>query len=80
MDTYVRDYKPIQIETISSTEILNCKAILNRAENDTFSLIHNNIRGIQTIFEELQVMLEGIHNVFDCIFLTEMWKIHNLGI
>lgn len=79
MDTYIRDYKAINIDTFSTSDQLECKSMLNKTKNETFSVFHKNIRSLGKNFDELQVMLEGFDYCFDCIVLSETWRILNLN-
>lgn len=76
MNQFVRDYKPLQ----KQTKIINPVADAKHLFKDTiFSVFHNNIRSVSKNFQELEVFLSSYDNCFDCICLTETWKIDNIN-
>lgn len=81
MNQFVRDYNVHQTDTFVTENIHDCQTHLdlNKSESDIFSIFHNNIRSISKNFDELQVYLSNFLYCFDCIVLSETWKIENIN-
>lgn len=78
MDAYIRDYTPTKIDTLIADNINDCKNILNNKESvKNFKLFHNNIRSISKNIDELKLVLTDFDYMFDCIVLTETFKVYS---
>lgn len=77
MNSYIRDFETRLIEADVVDDINICKFDI---ELSSFKLFHNNIRSIDHNFDELLVLLRGIDFEFDCIVLTESFKIWNIDL
>lgn len=76
MDQYIRDYnhKPLNTIEIDSISDFN-KTVHILEENNEFMVFHQNIRSIYKNLDELKIMLSQLTCRFDCIVLTETFRI-----
>lgn len=79
MDAYIRDFEPFKIDTVNVGSIEECKNILDK-KGDKFQLFHNNIRSLSKNVDELNVVLNEFNYIFDCIVLTETFKLYNVDL
>lgn len=78
MDPYIRDCEYKAVNTLEVDEVLEFNNLTrNINNNDFFTLLHQNIRSLSKNKNELEILLSQIGLNFDCIVLTESWKIQN---
>lgn len=80
MDAYVRDFEIEKINNHIAEDIRECKNVLIKAKGKDFKLFHNNIRSLAKNIDELNVVLTGFDDPFDCIVLTETFNLHSTDI
>ena len=80
MDNYIRYFRIPFIETKIAENIPDCIKIIRDKSQATFTLMHNNIRSIAKNFEELSFLIYSFNYCFDCLILTETFKLYNTDI
>lgn len=80
MDNYIRDFKIPFIETKTAESILDCREIIKKGPETSFTLMNNNIRSIAKNFDELNLLLHSFNYCLDCLILTETFKLYNTDI
>ncbi|KAJ8952344.1 hypothetical protein NQ318_017238 [Aromia moschata] len=81
MDQYIRDfdYDPIVTEKVENAyEANEVLKVNNKVCN--FKIIHNNIRSLPKNIDEFNVFLHQFDSNFECIVLTETFKIPDLSL
>lgn len=79
MDPFIRNYRIKNIYTEVLENINEVNEVLSINGNFVnFKIIHLNIRSIQKNFEELEAFLSEFTSEFECIALSETWKIENI--
>lgn len=73
MDQFIRDNSFKEF----ATKFLDSANNFNRFGNDYLKVCQQNVRSISKNFEKLEVFLNQFKEPFDCIILTETWKIQN---
>lgn len=82
MDTYIRDYNNPVIETKTFENVDKYETFLTVekfSQNKKFSFIHKNIRSISKNFDQFNILLSQFTTNFDCIVLSETWKVADLS-
>lgn len=81
MNAYIRDFDPVTVETKIAKNAQEAKNILrdNDSKNN-FSVFHNNIRSITKNNDEFQITLSEFGHMFDCIVLSETFRVDNVDI
>lgn len=74
IDPFIRDYNVADFPTTVYDNISECRL---EDPDKCFGVFHQNIRSLAKNFETLEVALNQFQNQFDCIVLTETWRIHN---
>lgn len=76
MDPYIQHFQINSIPTFTINTADDCSQILNVNNKDsTFQVLHMNIRSVNKNFDEFLVLLQNLNREFDCIVLSETWKI-----
>lgn len=82
MDPYIRDcnYVPVDTLEVDNAFELTTAITAQDAVNFDFKLIHQNIRSIARNLDHLKVYLTQFDFDFDCLVLTETWRICDLSV
>lgn len=76
MDPYIQDFQVDSVQTFTINTNKECKEILEvNKHHENFEIIHNNIRSINKNIDEFRILLCNISVSFDCMVLTETWKL-----
>ena len=77
MNQYIRDFREQSYSTHIWDEPSELVGILN---NEGFRVIHMTIRSMRRNFDQFKLMLVEFADKFDCIILTETWKIECMSL
>lgn len=82
MDPYIRDCDYLPYDTHEIFNAVELNNLLESRKNTTpnLKIFQQNIRSLARNRDQLEVYLSQFDFTFDCIILTETWKIHDLSL
>lgn len=81
MNNYIKDFSIEKIDTYIAYNPVECNILLNlNKRRNTFEMFHNNIRSLNKNIDELRVVLAELDRDFECIVLTETWRLTDISL
>ena len=80
MDQYIRDLDCKQVETKQDNSVSEYKNDVDSKYFKQFKLCHQNIRSLPKNIDQFKVFLKQFPFDFDCLILTETWRIYDIDL